>query len=602
MKPFKHLALYSALLLGMSACSNEPAIDVAAESAKANQMFDDMYMEHVMRSPNWQSFLGMKDNQDKWSDIDDAEALASVELSKAQLAKVKADINPAHLDEQTQLSYRLFIERWQDGIDSLAWRDHAYPITQMRGTHTSVATMLINQHPISSVDDAQDYIARLNAIPKLFGQLQDILVKRADKGVITPKFTWPEMINASQNIISGAPFDDGEASTIWADFNKKIAKLDTDEDTKQQLLDDAKAALMNSVKPAYDSLIALMRELETRATDDDGAWKLPNGEAYYQHRLESITTTKLTAQEIHDIGLAEVARIHDEMRAIMKQVGFEGSLQEFFEFMRVDPQFYYPDTEEGRQRYLDEATALIDNMKGRLDELFYTKPKADLVVKAVEPFREKSAGKAFYQRPAPDGSRPGMYYANLYKMSSMPTYQMEALAYHEGIPGHHMQLAISQELDGLPRFRRFGSATAYTEGWGLYSEFVPKEMGLYEDPYSDFGRLAMELWRACRLVVDTGIHQLRWTRQEAIDYLVENTPNPVADAEKAIGRYIVWPGQATAYKIGMLKIIELRGKARDALGEKFDIRGYHDVILRNGPLPLSMLEEEVDKWIAKQRT
>lgn len=602
MKPFKHLALYSALLLGMSACSNEPAIDVAAESAKANQMFDDMYMEHVMRSPNWQSFLGMKDNQDKWSDIDDAEALASVELSKAQLAKVKADINPAHLDEQTQLSYRLFIERWQDGIDSLAWRDHAYPITQMRGTHTSVATMLINQHPISSVDDAQDYIARLNAIPKLFGQLQDILVKRADKGVITPKFTWPEMINASQNIISGAPFDDGEASTIWADFNKKIAKLDTDEDTKQQLLDDAKAALMNSVKPAYDSLIALMRELETRATDDDGAWKLPNGEAYYQHRLESITTTKLTAQEIHDIGLAEVARIHDEMRAIMKQVGFEGSLQEFFEFMRVDPQFYYPDTEEGRQRYLDEATALIDNMKGRLDELFYTKPKADLVVKAVEPFREKSAGKAFYQRPAPDGSRPGMYYANLYKMSSMPTYQMEALAYHEGIPGHHMQLAISQELDGLPRFRRFGSATAYTEGWGLYSEFVPKEMGLYEDPYSDFGRLAMELWRACRLVVDTGIHQLRWTRQEAIDYLVENTPNPVADAEKAIGRYIVWPGQATAYKIGMLKIIELREKARDALGEKFDIRGYHDVILRNGPLPLSMLEEEVDKWIAKQRT
>lgn len=602
MKPFKHLALYSALLLGMSACSNEPAIDVAAESAKANQMFDDMYMEHVMRSPNWQSFLGMKDNQDKWSDIDDAEALASVELSKAQLAKVKADINPAHLDEQTQLSYRLFIERWQDDIDSLAWRDHAYPITQMRGTHTSVATMLINQHPISSVDDAQDYIARLNAIPKLFGQLQDILVKRADKGVITPKFTWPEMINASQNIISGAPFDDGEASTIWADFNKKIAKLDTDEDTKQQLLDDAKAALMNSVKPAYDSLIALMRELETRATDDDGAWKLPNGEAYYQHRLESITTTKLTAQEIHDIGLAEVARIHDEMRAIMKQVGFEGSLQEFFEFMRVDPQFYYPDTEEGRQRYLDEATALIDNMKGRLDELFYTKPKADLVVKAVEPFREKSAGKAFYQRPAPDGSRPGMYYANLYKMSSMPTYQMEALAYHEGIPGHHMQLAISQELDGLPRFRRFGSATAYTEGWGLYSEFVPKEMGLYEDPYSDFGRLAMELWRACRLVVDTGIHQLRWTRQEAIDYLVENTPNPVADAEKAIGRYIVWPGQATAYKIGMLKIIELREKARDALGEKFDIRGYHDVILRNGPLPLSMLEEEVDKWIAKQRT
>jgi uncharacterized protein (DUF885 family) len=573
---------------------------MTAESAKANKMFDDMYMEHVMRSPNWQSFLGIKDNQDKWSDINDAEAIASAELSKQQLDKVVAELNPQNLDEQTQLSYRLFLERWQDSIDDLQWRDHGYPITQMRGTHTSVATMLINQHPIASLDDAQDYIARLNAIPNLFGQLEEILLKRADKGVIAPKFTWPEMIEASQNIITGAPFDNGEASTIWADFSKKVAAMDTDEQTRQQLMSEAKQALIEQVKPAYDKLIGTMQNLYARSTTDDGAWKLPNGEAYYQHRLESITTTKLTAQEIHDIGLSEVARIHDEMREIMQKVGFEGNLQEFFEFMRVDPQFYYPETEEGRQRYLDEATALIDNMKTRLDELFYTKPKAELVVKAVEPFREQSAGKAFYQRPAPDGSRPGMYYANLYKMSSMPTYQMEALAYHEGIPGHHMQLAISQELDGLPRFRRFGSATAYTEGWGLYSEFIPKEMGLYEDPYSDFGRLAMELWRACRLVVDTGIHQLRWTRQEAIDYLVENTPNPVDDSEKAIGRYIVWPGQATAYKIGMLKIIELREKARTALGDKFDLRGYHDVILRNGPLPLNMLEEEVDKWIAGQ--
>lgn len=600
MKPFKHLMIYSALAIGLSACSKQAPVDMTAESAKANKMFDDMYMEHVMRSPNWQSFLGIKDNQDKWSDINDAEAIASAELSKQQLDKVVAELNPQHLDEQTQLSYRLFLERWQDSIDDLQWRDHGYPITQMRGTHTSVATMLINQHPIASLDDAQDYIARLNAIPNLFGQLEEILLKRADKGVIAPKFTWPEMIEASQNIITGAPFDNGEASTIWADFSKKVAAMDTDEETRQQLMSEAKQALIEQVKPAYDKLIGTMQNLYARSTTDDGAWKLPNGEAYYQHRLESITTTKLTAQEIHDIGLSEVARIHDEMREIMQKVGFEGNLQEFFEFMRVDPQFYYPETEEGRQRYLDEATALIDNMKTRLDELFYTKPKAELVVKAVEPFREQSAGKAFYQRPAPDGSRPGMYYANLYKMSSMPTYQMEALAYHEGIPGHHMQLAISQELDGLPRFRRFGSATAYTEGWGLYSEFIPKEMGLYEDPYSDFGRLAMELWRACRLVVDTGIHQLRWTRQEAIDYLVENTPNPVDDVEKAIGRYIVWPGQATAYKIGMLKIIELREKARTALGDKFDLRGYHDVILRNGPLPLNMLEEEVDKWIAGQ--
>jgi len=240
-------------------------------------------------------------------------------------------------------------------------------------------------------------------------------------------------------------------------------------------------------------------------------------------------------------------------------------------------------------------------MKGRLDDVFISKPKANLIVKRVEAFREKSAGKAFYNRPAPDGSRPGIYYANLYKMSEMPTYQMEALAYHEGIPGHHMQLAIMQELKDIPKFRKFGGYTAYTEGWGLYSEFLPKEMGFYADPYSDFGRLAMELWRACRLVVDTGIHDQKWTREQAIDYLAANTPNPRGDVVKAIERYIVMPGQATAYKIGMLKIQSLRARAKAELGDKFDIRRYHEVVLRDGALPLSTLEDKVNEWIASKK-
>jgi uncharacterized protein (DUF885 family) len=285
------------------------------------------------------------------------------------------------------------------------------------------------------------------------------------------------------------------------------------------------------------------------------------------------------------------------MRAIMKQVGFAGDLQDFFEFTRTDPQFYYPETSEGKQAYLDEATALIDDMKTRLDSLFKVKPKADLVVKAVEPFREKSAGKAFYQRPAPDGSRPGTYYANLYTMKAMPIYQMAALAYHEGIPGHHMQIAIAQELEGIPKFRKFGGYTAYTEGWGLYAELLPKEIGLYEDPYSDFGRLAMELWRACRLVTDTGLHAKRWTREQAIDYLLQNTPNAESDIVKAIERYIVMPSQATAYKVGMLKILELRENAKTKLGEAFDIREFHDVVLKQGALPLATLESIVDRWI-----
>ena len=343
-----------------------------------------------------------------------------------------------------------------------------------------------------------------------------------------------------------------------------------------------------------------MKSQQARTTDDDGAWKLPRGDEYYQWRLQRMTTTDMSADEIHELGLAEVARIQDEMRSIMQDVGFDGTLQEFFTFLKEDPQFTYEDSDAGRQAYLDEATRIIDVMKTRLDDVFLKKPEAGLEVRRVEAFREKSAGKAFYNRPAQDGSRPGIYYANLYKITDMPKYQMEALAYHEGIPGHHMQLAIAQELEGVPKFQKFGGVTAYTEGWGLYSEYLPKEMGFYEDPYSDFGRLAMEIWRAARLVVDTGLHHKKWTRQEAIDYLLENTPNPENDAIKAIERYIVMPGQATAYKIGMIKILELREAAKAQLGDDFDIREFHDVILETGPVPLDVLEARIQNWAASK--
>ena len=308
----------------------------------------------------------------------------------------------------------------------------------------------------------------------------------------------------------------------------------------------------------------------------------------------------LTAEEIHQIGLDEVARIHGEMRAIMNQVGFEGDLQAFFEFMRTDEQFYYPNTDEGKEAYLARAVAVIDDMRERLDGLFITKPKSEMIVKRVEAFRENSAGTAFYQPPAPDGSRPGTYYANLFNMKNMPKYQLEALAYHEGIPGHHMQIALSIESEGLPKFRKHGFQTAYTEGWGLYCEQVPKELGLYKDPYSDFGRLAMELWRACRLVVDTGIHYKKWTREQGIDYYKSNTPDSERDCIRMVERHIVMASQATAYKVGMLKILELREKAKAILGEKFDIREFHEVILTNGAVPLDILEELIDEYIASK--
>jgi uncharacterized protein (DUF885 family) len=368
------------------------------------------------------------------------------------------------------------------------------------------------------------------------------------------------------------------------------------------LLDEAKKALLSSFLPAYQKLIAYLEAQEKIATGDVGAWRFPDGRDFYEYALQRTTTTNLSPDEIHDLGLKEVARIHGEMREIMKRVKFKGDLQAFFKFVRTDTQFYLPQSDEGQAEYLKRATEIIDHMRGRLDELFLTKPKADVVVKAVEKFREKSAGKAFYQRPAPDGSRPGMFYVNLADMKSTPIYELEGLAYHEGIPGHHMQIAIAQELQGLPKFRTLGSHyTAYSEGWGLYTELIPKEMGLYQDAYSDFGRLALELWRAARLVVDTGLHHKRWTRQQAIDYLITNTPNAPEDCEEAINRYIVSPSQATAYKIGMLKILELREKAKKQLGAKFDIRQFHDVVLTNGPVPLDVLEELVEQWVASRK-
>lgn len=569
------------------------------ESDKANALFETLFEEELARSPISQGYLGIKDNQDKWDDISIAFEVESLAFAKQQLKQLRS-IDRSKLDAATQLSYQLYEKKLNDEIDNYTWRHHNYPVNQMFGTHSMVPSFLINIHSVSSVEDAKAYISRLNKIPTLINQLIEGLQVRKEKNIIAPKFVFPHVIRDSENVISGFPFERDATTdgTLMADFKTKVNALDIPAKQKATLEQQAAKALTKKVGPAYKNLIAYLTELEKSADTRDGVWKFSDGEKFYNAALATTTTTQLTADEIHTIGLEEVARIHNEMRAIMKKVGFAGSMQEFFTFMREDEQFYYPQTEAGKERYLREATALIETMKASLDTLFLTQPQADLVVKAVEPFREKSAGKAFYQRPAPDGSRPGTYYANLYRMSDMPIYQMEALAYHEGIPGHHMQISIAQEIENTPEFRKFGGYTAYIEGWGLYSELIPKELGFYQDPYSDFGRLAMELWRACRLVVDTGIHAKKWTREQAIQYLVDNTPNPESDSTKAIERYIVMPSQATAYKIGMLKIQQLRAAAEQALGEKFDIREFHDVVLKNGPVPLDVLDDLVQRWVA----
>lgn len=606
--PKSHRLTKTVLMIVLSLAGLNPAQaadgkqKMPSESERLNTFFETVYQQTLARSPVQQSYLGIKDDYDKWDDISDQKAIEDIEMAKHHLARMKKEFDYQTLDKQTQLSYRLFEERVQREIEDHKWRHHRYLVNQMHGWQSSIPSFLINIHQIETYQDAQAYIARLKGVKHLLQQLSENLKIAERKSILPPKFVFPYVIQDIENILSGKPFDAStNDSPLLEDFRKKVSALGLPARKEKKLLNKAEHALLSAVQPAYQALKAILVAQEKIATKDDGVWKLPEGDTYYLYRLKNITTTDMSPDEIHQYGLQEVDRIHNEMREIMKKVKFEGSLDDFFKFMRNDQQFYYPPTAAGRAAYLKRSVDIINTMKTKLPDVFNTLPKADIIVKAVEPFREKSAGWAFYEQPSQDGKRPGTFYVNLYQMENNPTYSAEALAYHEGVPGHHMQIAIAQELDGVPKFRKFGeSHTAYIEGWGLYSEFLPKEMGFYQDPYSDFGRLSMELWRAIRLVVDTGIHDKKWTREQAIEYHLKNTSRSKEQAIKSTERYIVMPGQATAYKIGMQKILALREHAKEKLGEQFDIREYHDVVLKNGSVPLSLMEEIVNQWIEQK--
>jgi uncharacterized protein (DUF885 family) len=570
-------------------------------SKQLNDWLAVQFQKDLARDPQMQTSMGSKENYGSWTDISSDYELDSKKLAESRLEYLRDSIDKEPLEGQDKLSYDLYYQKQKQEIANFDYRLYTYPVNQMHGMQSEIPAFLINQHRIDNVADARAYISRLKGIQPLFEQLSINLKLRESNGIVIPRFVFTHVLKDSRNVIDGYPFTESKYnSTLFEDFTAKIATLKLSKEVEKQLIADVKQALLNEVKTGYQTLIAKLEDQQQRATAEDGVWKLPKGEEFYEFALKRTTTTDMTSDEIHQLGLTEVARIHREMEVIMNKVKFEGSLQDFFKFMREDPQFYYTDDEKGKAAYLKKATSIIDDMNGDLDELFLTKPKADIKVQAVEAFREASAGKAFYEQPAMDGSRPGIYYANLYHMEAMPSYQMEALAFHEGIPGHHMQIAIAQELEGIPDFRKHSFYTAYVEGWGLYSEKIPKEIGKYQDPYSDFGRLAMELWRACRLVVDTGIHAKKWTREEGIMYYVDHTPNAESDAVKMVERHIVMPSQATAYKVGMNKILELREKAKAALGDQFDIKEFHDVILTKGALPLKVLEDQVVDYISNK--
>ncbi|WP_085218698.1 DUF885 domain-containing protein [Allosphingosinicella indica] len=584
-----------------SATATQPAADPAAEDARLLAFLDKGFDEMVARSPESLTALGSKERYGELDDYTDAEAQRQRAMADAQLAAMKSQFTLEGLSPAGQLSYRLYEQQVTNGRENFEWRRYGFPVSTNGSPAGDIPVLLINQHRIDSVADAEAYVSRLKAVDRVMREVADEMRGQARMGIVPPKLNFAPVRADAKKIVTGAPFDKGADSALFADFKTKVGKLDAPAAEKERLIGEARTALTGPFRQGYQTFFSVLDEIEPQAKGNDGVWSLPRGDEYYANRLRMFTTTDLTADQIHQIGLDEVKRIQGEMEAIKQRVGFKGTLQQFFQHIKTGKQFKYPNSEAGRQQYLTDAKAFIAQVMDKAPQWFERLPKAPLEVRAVEKFREGTASVAFYNRPAPDGSRPGIYYVNLADMTQVLKPQIEGISYHEGAPGHHFQLARQMELTGIPKFRLFGGYGAYVEGWGLYAERLGKEMGFYQNPYSEFGHLSLELWRAVRLVTDTGLHSKRWSRERAIQYFQQNSLLSEADIVREVERYINWPGQATSYKIGQLKIIELRRKAEAALGDRFDIRAFHEAVLGQGALPLDVLEQEVDAYIARAK-
>ncbi len=580
--------------------------DAATDPATLNQWLDAQYEEELMLSPINLTFQGRKERNDELNSASYEEFKQQLEWKANSVAEMIERFDYAQLSQPEQLSYDLWEYQYQSMLaDEEFFYDHLM-FDQMNGLQSFIPTFMINFHKVTDADDLRAYISRLNWVKVRLDEAIEVAKLTSSKGVISPKFALDGTIEQSRMIIAGQPFDVTAQtdSDLWADFKSETEALleagELDQAQADKLMAQARKALLDSVMPGYENVIAwATAEIDKAPAIATGVGSNPGGQGFYEYRLQDQTTTNLSADEIHQIGRKEIARLRGEMEQIIKTVGFKGDLAAFFEHVREGEWNYYPDTDAGRQAYIDDATQAIDNIKSELPNFFGLLPKADLLVKRVESFRERDGAAQHYYPGTPDGSRPGTYYAHLSDMTAMPKNQLEVIAYHEGLPGHHMQISIAQELTDLPRFRTQAGFTAYSEGWALYAELLAKEIpGTYINPYQEFGQLSSEIWRAVRLVVDTGLHAKGWTEQQAVDFFVANTPEPLESVRSEIQRYIVMPGQATSYKIGMLKIGELRSRAESKLGAKFDIREFHDLLLGGGALPLPMLEARVDQWIA----
>lgn len=500
------------------------------------------------------------------------------------------------LDESQQLSKDIALYLLEFGQSSKTYRYHNYPVNQLFGLQNGFPSFMDAQHQVNSLEDAQNYVSRLSKVKRKFDQNLEGLKIREQRGIIPPTFVIDRVLEEMTTFVEQPV----EENILYSSLAAKMDKVpEISDEQKSQVLMQVKEQMKSSVHPAYQMFIDYFTALKPKSNNDAGFWSLPDGDKAYASLLKFYTTTNYSPETIHKLGLSEVARIQQEILDILESEKFDVSngFTDAIGQLAADPKFYYEDSDAGREQILADYQKILDEINLGLDSAFNIRPKAGMKVRRIPEFKEKTAPGAYYQGPSIDGSRPGMFFANLYDIKATPKYGMRTLAYHEGIPGHHFQIAIAMELEGLPFFRKMSPFTAYTEGWALYTEQLAWELGFQKDPFDNIGRLQGELFRAVRLVVDTGIHYNRWTREEAIDYMLANTGMPRSDVVSEIERYIVMPAQATSYKVGMIKLLELRAKAQKTLGDKFDLRDFHDVVLKNGAVPMDILEQLVNRYI-----
>ncbi len=576
--------------------------------------YDRLFVELALENPELVTQLGVPVlydmSKDDLADVSDAKQREEFEdLKEDYQTLLSYDFesqSPANQLNTKILSYFL-----KSQVEGEPFFYHDYPVNQMFGIQSGLPSMMESSHKLRNQSDVEAYLARLKKFETKFGQVVDNLKIREEKGIIPPTYIIDRVLNEMKGFTGQAeitvidmelPDDPVRNNILFTNLESKISEIeDLSTEDQQKYLAQAEEIIRTSVFKSYQGLIDYFEELKGKSTEDAGVWKFPNGDEFYAYMLKQNTTTNYSPQFVHETGLSEVDRIKAEMWDILISQGYTDTTKaigEVIQGLNKEERFVFQDNEDGRKEILEEYNRILDEISANLDDAFDIRPKAELVVKRVPEFKEEGSAGAYYEQPAMDGSKGGTFYANLRNVGESVKFGMKTLAYHEGIPGHHFQIAIQSELEDVPIFRTFPLFTAYAEGWALYAERLAWELGFYEnDPFGNLGRLQAEMFRAVRLVVDTGIHYKKWTREEAIAYMVANAGMTTTEVTTEIERYIVMPGQACAYKVGMMKILELREKAKTALGDQFDLKEFHNVVLKNGAVPLSVLEELIDEYI-----